>query len=85
VPPLLDGALRGTLVALLLLLALRLLRDRPRLTATRAGFALALGLCVRVVGSTPPLEETLPLPWLVPVVAVSVANAARFWVLVRAL
>lgn len=84
-PTLLDAALRGTLIALLLLLAAVLLRDRPRLPAARAGMALALGLVVQVVSSTPWFEASVPRLWQAPWVAVSVGNAVLFWVFVQAL
>lgn len=80
-----DGALRGTLVALLMLLAAVLRRDRPRLPAARAGVALTLGLCVQVVGSTPLFEALVPRLWQAPLVAVSAGNAVLFWVFVQAL
>ena len=82
---LLDAALRGTLLALLLLLAGVLARDRPRLAAARAGVALMLGLCVQVISSTPLFEAMVPRLWQAPLVAVSVANAVLFWVFVQAL
>ena len=82
---LLDAALRGTLLALLLLLAGVLARDRPRLAAARAGVALMLGLCVQVISSTPLFEALVPRGWQAPLVAVSVANAVLFWVSVQAL
>ncbi len=80
-----DTTLRGALIALLLLTATVLLRDRPRLAAARACVAMCLGLCLQVVGSTPWLEARLPLIWQLPLVMVSVANAVLFWVLVQAL
>jgi AraC-like DNA-binding protein len=82
---LLDAALRGTLVALLMLLAAVLGRDRPRLPAARTGVALTLGLCVQVVSSTPMFEALVPRLWQAPLVAVSVGNAVLFWVFVQAL
>ena len=82
---LVDAALRGVLVALLLLLALVLGRDRPSLRSARAGAALALGLVVQVVGSTPMFEALVPRLWQAPLVAVSVGNAVLFWVFVQAL
>ena len=84
-PTLLDAALRGTLIALLLLLAAVLLRDRPRLPAARAGMAIALGLVVQVVSSTPWFEASVPRLWQAPLVAVSVGNSVLFWVFVQAL
>ena len=82
---LIDAALRGTLVALLLLLAAVLLRDRPRQPAALAGVAMTLGLCVQVVSSTPLFEARVPGLWQAPLVGVSVANAVLFWVFVQAL
>jgi AraC-like DNA-binding protein len=82
---LIDASLRGTLVALLLLLAYTLARDRPRLAAARTGTALAVGLCVQVLGSSPFLEAQVPWPWQVPLIAVSVGNSVLFWVFVQAM
>ena len=82
---LVDAALRGRLIALLLLLAGMLGRDRPRLPAAWAGVALTLGLCVQVLSSTPLFEALVPRLWQAPLVAVSVGNAVLFWVFVQAL
>ena len=82
---LVDAALRGTLIALLMLLAGVLGRDRPRLPAARAGVALTLGLCVQVLSSTPLFEALVPRLWQAPLVAVAVGNAVLFWVFVQAL
>ena len=59
--PVVDATLRGMLLAWLLLLALvlALARDRPRLTAARAGVLMTLGSCVQVVGSTPLFKDRL--------------------------
>lgn len=76
-----DVAIRGALLALL---ALTMLRDRPRWTAARVGGALCLGLCVQVVSATPLFEDTVPRLWQAPLVAVSVGNAVLFWVFVQA-
>ncbi|MFZ6733007.1 helix-turn-helix domain-containing protein [Undibacterium sp. Ji42W] len=82
---LLDAALRGTLVALLLLLSAILGRDRPQLIVVRAGIALCLGLAVQVISATPWFEAMVPRLWQAPLVAISVANAVLFWVFVQAL
>lgn len=82
---LVDAALRGVIVALLALLAGVLQRDRPRLPAARVGVVFNLSLCVQVVGSTPLFEAQVPRLWQAPLVAVSVANAALFWIFVQAL
>jgi AraC-like DNA-binding protein len=81
----LDAALRGMLVSLLVVLAVVLLRDRPRLPAAQAAVAMCLGLCVQVISSTPLLEARLSALAQAPLVAVSVANAVLFWVFVQAL
>ena len=82
---LVDAALRGMLVSLLVVLAGVLLRDRPRLPAAQAGVAMCLGLCVQVISSTPLIEARLSALAQAPLVAVSVANAVLFWVFVQAL
>lgn len=80
-----DAALRGMLVALLVLLAFMFSRDRTALPAARAAVALMLGLVVQVLSSTPFVEDTLPRLWQAPLVAISVGNAVLFWVFVQAL
>jgi AraC-like DNA-binding protein len=89
VPPdllnLLDATLRGTLLALLLLLAGVLWRDRPSLPAARASVAMCAGLALQVVGSAPWFEAHVPWVWQTPLIAVSVANAVLFWIFVQAL
>lgn len=82
---LLDAALRGTLLALLLLLSAILGRDRPQLLVVRTGIALCLGLAVQVISATPWIEAMVPRVWQAPLVAISVANAVLFWVFVQAL
>ncbi len=83
--PVFDAALRGSLLALLMLLAALMWRDRPRLPATHAAVALAAGLCVQVVAATPAVEAGLPWFWQAPLIAVSVGNAVLFWVFVQSL
>lgn len=82
---LLDAALRGTLVALLGVLAVALGRDRPGLPAARAAVALCLGLAVQAFASAPAVESQLPRGWQAPLVAVSLGNAVLFWLFVQAL
>lgn len=82
---LVDVAIRGALIALLLVLATVMRRDRPQLAAARVGVAMAVGLCVQVIGATPLFEEMVPRLWQAPWVAVSVGNAVLFWVFVQAL
>ncbi len=83
--PLLDAALRGATITLLLLLAARLLRDRPGAWGSRMSAALGAGLCVQVVASTPLFEAGVPWRWQTPLVAVSVGNAVLFWLFALAL
>jgi AraC-like DNA-binding protein len=82
---LLDAGLRGMLLALLLLLAAVLLRERPRLPAARATVALCLGLVVQVLSSTPWFEATASCQVQSPLIGISVANAVLFWLFVCAL
>ena len=79
---LLDAALRGMLLALLVLVAAVLWRDRRRAPAALAGVALALGQVVQTIGATPWVEATLPFLWQAPLIAVSVANVVLFWIFV---
>ena len=80
-----DAVLRGMLLAVLLLLAALLWRDRPGVAAARVGVAMCLGLCVQVVASVPLVEAGVPCLWQAPLVGVSVANATLFWLFVKAL
>lgn len=82
---LLDALLRGTVLALLLLLAAVLGRERSPAPVVRLGMLMALGLAVQVVGAMPWIEWQVPGPWQAPLVAVSVGNAVLFWLFVRAL
>ena len=83
---LVDAALRGAAVALLLLMALRLWRER--LTARPAGRLLAgfsLALCVQVISSTPMFENGLPPVWQALPVGISVGNSVLFWLFAQVL
>jgi len=82
---LVDAALRGMVVALLLLAAGLMLRDRPRLPAAQAGALLTLGLVVQVFSSTPTFEQQVSCAAQSPLVGISVANAVLFWLFVRTL
>ncbi|MCV2362565.1 helix-turn-helix domain-containing protein [Paucibacter sp. DJ1R-11] len=86
--PLLDAALRGALLAMLLLLGWALWRDgsaRPRPAGAQLGMMLAAGLMVQVISSMPAFEGGLPLAWQAPAIAISVANAPLFALFARAL
>jgi AraC-like DNA-binding protein len=83
--PLLDAALRGATLALLLLLAASLLRLPRRLPLEQLGLLLALGLCVQMLSSWPPVEATAPSWRRAPLVGLSMGNAVLFWLWVRSL
>lgn len=82
---LLDAALRGMLLALLVLVGMVLWRDRRRAPAALAGVALALGQVVQTIGAAPWIEQNLPFAWQMPLIAVSVGNVVLFWIFVQAL
>jgi len=82
---LLDALLRGTVLALLLLLAVVLGHERAPAPVLRLGVLMALGLAVQVVAAMPWIEWQVPGRWQAPLVAVSVGNAVLFWLFVRAL
>jgi AraC-like DNA-binding protein len=83
--PLIDAALRGSVLALLLLPALVLLRRAAHSAVARVTIAMALGLAVQVVSSAPVFEAGVPRVWQAPLVGVSVANAVLFWIFAAAL
>lgn len=82
---LVDAAVRGALIALLVVLATVMHRDGRQLAATRVGVAMAIGLCVQVISATPLFEDLVPRLWQAPWVALSVGNAVLFWAFVQAL
>lgn len=83
--PLADAALRGGLIALMLLMAAGLVRDRFNAPAARVAAWLLLGLTVQMVSSLPLMERSGPWWWQAPMVGVSVGNAVLFWLFARAL
>jgi len=91
---LLDAALRGAAVALLLLIATRIQRDgaptaapasASRRMAARLLAGFSLTLCVQIVSSTPLFERALPPAWQAIPVAISVGNSVLFWLFVQLL
>lgn len=82
---LLDAALRGALIALLVLVAARVVRDQPGLPAARAGLWLMLGLVVQTIASLPAMEYGPAAAWKAPLVGVSVGNSVLFWLFARTL
>ncbi len=82
---LIDAAIRGGLLALLLLSAWRFGRDHAHLALGRVGLAFMLGLSIQVVVSTPAFETRVPCHWQAPGVGVSVGNSVMFWLFSLAL
>lgn len=93
---LLDAALRGAAIALLLLIALRIRRDSAPVTPAAPATARArnaarlltlftLALCVQIVSSTPLFERSLPPVWQALPVGISVGNSVLFWLFVQLL
>jgi AraC-like DNA-binding protein len=80
-----DAALRGALLATLVLLEVALARVRPTHAAARVGTVLMAGLVVQVVGASPVVEHGWPIAWQAPLVGVSIGNALLFWLFARAL
>jgi AraC-like DNA-binding protein len=81
--PLIDAALRGGAVALLLLLSVRLLREARRSAAGLYGGLFAACVAAYVVNSAPSLFALHP-PWLWPLTIASMGNLALFWLFARA-
>lgn len=93
---LLDAALRGAAIALLLLIALRIRRDSAPVTLSTPATARArnparlltlftLALCIQIVSSTPLFERSLPPSWQALAVGISVGNSVLFWLFVQLL
>src|SRR5579883_969936 len=80
----LDWALRGAIVALVLLLAVAQVRDHWRVTAARLGAAFALGTAAYAVTSAAGFSVRLG-PLTIPLVALSVGNNSVFWTFSAAL
>jgi AraC-like DNA-binding protein len=83
--PLVDAALRGALVATVLLLGAVLARRRLEHPAARIGVAFMAGLAVQAFATIPAVERGWPIGWQAPLVAVSVGNSVLFWLFARAL
>src|SRR5258708_31536883 len=79
-----DWALRGGTCALVVLLAVALLRDHGRLLAARLGAAFALGTAAYAVTSAAGFSPRLG-PWTFPLLALSAGNNVVFWTFSAAL
>ncbi len=80
-----DAALRGALVAVLLLLALGMVRGHATSRVTRAWALLAIGLSIQSLAAAPEIELNLERVWQAPLVAISVGNGVLFWVFTKVL
>ena len=83
--PLLDAALRGALLALLLLLAAAVSRLRAAHTAVRVAPVFLCALAVQVVSSAPAFESRAPWLLQTPLIGISVGNSVLFWLFAKAL
>lgn len=84
---LIDAALRGALIALLVLIALALWPQRRHAChadLVRTGIVLALSLAVQAMSASPWAEYHLSCPAQAPGIGISLASAAAFWLFVRA-
>lgn len=80
-----DTALRGALVAALLLVGAALARERSAHVAARVGLALLAGLVVQTLASAPAVEHGWPIAWQAPLVGISVGNSLLFWLFARSM
>jgi AraC-like DNA-binding protein len=87
-PTLIDAALRGALVALLVTVGVALWpqwRHAQRRDLARVGLGLAASLAVQALSSSPWAEYALECRWQAPGIAVSLGSAVWFWLFARAL
>lgn len=84
---LIDAALRGALVALLVLVVVALLphwRHARHADLVRVGIALAVSLAVQAVSASPWVEHGLSCASQAPGIGLSLGAAALFWLFARA-
>jgi AraC-like DNA-binding protein len=82
--PNLEAGLRGAGIALLLLLAIILLRDGRRAVAVRLGALYATCAAATLISAAPPLDGQAYL-WLLPFQILNVGSPVLFWLLASAL
>jgi len=80
----LDTALRGAAIALLLVVAIATLRRGQGRPAAWLGAVLAIGAAAYVICSSPGPHDQPPL-WIAPVLMLCTGNAVVFWLFARAL
>jgi AraC-like DNA-binding protein len=79
-----DHALRGGVIALVLLMAALLLRDHLRSLAARLGAAFAIGVAAYAVCSADGFAAH-PAFWHLPILVLCLGNSVVFWLFARAL
>ena len=82
--PTLEAGFRGAGIALLLLLAVVLLRDGRRAVAVRLGALYAVSAAATLVSASPPLDGQRYL-WLLPFQVLNAGSPVVFWLLASAL
>ena len=82
--PNLEAGVRGAGIALLLLLAIVLLRDGRRAVAVRLGALYAVSAAATLVSAAPPLDGQPDL-WLLPFQVLNAGSPVVFWLLASAL
>ena len=80
----LEAGLRGAGIALLLLLAIVLLREGRRAVAVRLGAFYAVSAAATLVSAAPPLDGA-PFLWLIPLQLLNAGSPVVFWLLASAL
>ena len=83
-PAALDLAFRAASVALLLVLAVSLLRDYRKVLAARLGAGFVLGSVAHAVSYSVDVTSRIPL-WHAPLIAISTGTIVVFWLFTRAL
>jgi AraC-like DNA-binding protein len=82
--PNLEAGVRGAGIALLLLMAVVLLRDGRRAVAVRLGALYALSAAATLISAAPPLDGQTYL-WLLPFQILNAGSPVLFWLLASAL
>ena len=82
--PNLEAGVRGAGIALLLLLAVVLLRDGGRAVAPRLGALFAVSAAATLVSAAPPMDGQ-PWLWLLPFQILNAGSPVMFWLVARGL
>jgi len=82
--PNLEAGIRGAGIALLLLLAIALLREGRRAVAMRLGALYAISAAATLISAAPPLDGR-HYPWLLPFQILNAGSPVLFWLLASTL